>query len=71
MSTDTPLELQVVVSPAVDVAIGGTFSPTSATIVTGPAGCVLAARLSADPDELIGMEARKVGGAAVDEMRVS
>jgi glyoxylase-like metal-dependent hydrolase (beta-lactamase superfamily II) len=41
MSTDTPLELQVVVSPAVDVAIGGTFSPTTATIITGPTEAVL------------------------------
>jgi glyoxylase-like metal-dependent hydrolase (beta-lactamase superfamily II) len=41
MTTDTPLELQVVVSPAVDVAIGGTFSPTTATIVTGPTEAVL------------------------------
>jgi hypothetical protein len=30
-----PLELQVIVSPAVDIAIGGTFSPTTATIITG------------------------------------
>jgi glyoxylase-like metal-dependent hydrolase (beta-lactamase superfamily II) len=37
----SPLELQVVVSPAVDVAIGGTFSPTTATILTGPTEAVL------------------------------
>lgn len=37
----TPVELQVVVSPAVDVAIGGTFSPTTATILTGPTEAVL------------------------------
>ena len=36
-----PLELQVVVSPPVDVAIGGTFSPTTATILTGPTEAVL------------------------------
>lgn len=36
-----PLELQVVVSPTVDVAIGGTFSPTTATIITGPTEAVL------------------------------
>jgi glyoxylase-like metal-dependent hydrolase (beta-lactamase superfamily II) len=36
-----PLELQVVVSPTVDIAIGGTFSPTTATIITGPTEAVL------------------------------
>jgi glyoxylase-like metal-dependent hydrolase (beta-lactamase superfamily II) len=35
------LELQVLVSPAVDVSIGGTFSPTTATIITGPTEAVL------------------------------
>ena len=37
----SPLELQVVVSPAVDISIGGTFSPTTATIITGPTEAVL------------------------------
>src|SRR3954454_21378105 len=37
----SPLQLQVVVSPAVDVSIGGTFSPTTATIITGPTEAVL------------------------------
>lgn len=37
----SPLQLQVVVSPAVDVAIGGTFSPTTATILTGPTEAVV------------------------------
>jgi glyoxylase-like metal-dependent hydrolase (beta-lactamase superfamily II) len=36
-----PLQLQVVVSPPVDVAIGGTFSPTTATILSGPSEAVL------------------------------
>jgi glyoxylase-like metal-dependent hydrolase (beta-lactamase superfamily II) len=38
---ESPLQLQVVMSPAVDVAIGGTFSPTTATIITGPTEAVL------------------------------
>ncbi|TML96552.1 MAG: MBL fold metallo-hydrolase, partial [Actinobacteria bacterium] len=38
---ESPLQLQVVVSPSVDVAIGGTFSPTTATIITGPSEAVL------------------------------
>ena len=36
-----PLQLQVVLSPPIDVSIGGTFSPTTATIVTGPTEAVL------------------------------
>jgi glyoxylase-like metal-dependent hydrolase (beta-lactamase superfamily II) len=35
------LDLHVIVGPAVDVAIGGTFSPTTATILTGPTEAVL------------------------------
>jgi glyoxylase-like metal-dependent hydrolase (beta-lactamase superfamily II) len=38
---DSPLALQVVVSPPVDISIGGTFSPTTATIITGPTEAVL------------------------------
>jgi glyoxylase-like metal-dependent hydrolase (beta-lactamase superfamily II) len=38
---ESPLQLQVVMSPAIDVAIGGTFSPTTATIITGPTEAVL------------------------------
>ena len=38
---ESPLQLQVVVSPSVDVAIGGTFSPTTATIIIGPTEAVL------------------------------
>jgi glyoxylase-like metal-dependent hydrolase (beta-lactamase superfamily II) len=36
-----PVELQVVVSPMVDVAVGGHFSPTTATILTGPTEAVV------------------------------
>jgi glyoxylase-like metal-dependent hydrolase (beta-lactamase superfamily II) len=38
---ESPLQLQVLVSPSVDVAVGGTFSPTTATIITGPTEAVL------------------------------
>jgi glyoxylase-like metal-dependent hydrolase (beta-lactamase superfamily II) len=36
-----PVELQVVVSPMVDVAVGGHFSPTTATILTGATEAVV------------------------------
>ena len=37
----SPLQLQVVVSPSVDVSIGGTFSPTTATVIAGATESVL------------------------------
>jgi glyoxylase-like metal-dependent hydrolase (beta-lactamase superfamily II) len=39
--TSAPLQLQVVVAPAVEVSVGGTFSPTTATIITGSTEAVL------------------------------
>jgi len=39
--TGSPLELQVIASPTVPIATGGTFSPTTATILTGPREAVL------------------------------
>src|SRR3954454_20949686 len=39
--TDSPLELQVVVAPTIDLSTGGTFSPTTATSITGPTEAVL------------------------------
>jgi glyoxylase-like metal-dependent hydrolase (beta-lactamase superfamily II) len=36
-----PADLQVVMSPMVDVAVGGHFSPTTATLLTGPTEAVL------------------------------
>ena len=52
--TSSPLQLQVVVSPAVDLTIGGTFSPTTATIITGQTEAVLVDTLytHADVDRL-------------------
>lgn len=52
--TVSPLELQVVVSPPVDLSIGGTFSPTTATIITGPTEAVVVDTLytPADVDRL-------------------
>lgn len=52
MSTNAPeLELQVIVSPSADLTIGGTFSPTTATIITGPSEAVLVDTLFT-PDEV-------------------
>src|SRR5271166_3338482 len=39
--TRSPLELQVIASQTVPIATGGTFSPTTATILTGPKEAVL------------------------------
>jgi len=41
MNAAAPIDLQVVVSPMADVTIGGQFSPTTATILTGPTEAVL------------------------------
>jgi glyoxylase-like metal-dependent hydrolase (beta-lactamase superfamily II) len=48
--TESPLKLQVVASPTVPIAIGGTFSPTTATILTGPTEAVLVDTLFAPAD---------------------
>src|SRR5947207_2702187 len=58
--TDSPLELQVVVSPPVDISIGGTFSPTTATIITGPTEAVLVETLDGETIALDGHELRAI-----------
>src|SRR3712207_2365345 len=41
MLTPAPIDLEVVASPMVDVTIGGQFSPTTASILSGPTEAVL------------------------------
>jgi glyoxylase-like metal-dependent hydrolase (beta-lactamase superfamily II) len=48
--TGSPLELQVIASPTAPIATGGTFSPTTATILTGPREAVLVDTLYAPAD---------------------
>ncbi len=40
-SPASPLQLRVLTSPTFPIAAGGTFSPTTATLVTGPTEAVL------------------------------
>jgi glyoxylase-like metal-dependent hydrolase (beta-lactamase superfamily II) len=50
-----PIDLEVVVSPMVDVTVGGQFSPTTATILSGPTEAVLVdTLLLADDVERLG-----------------
>jgi glyoxylase-like metal-dependent hydrolase (beta-lactamase superfamily II) len=50
-----PIDLEVVVSPMVDVTVGGQFSPTTATILSGPTQAVLVdTLLLADDVERLG-----------------
>ena len=53
--TPAPIDLKVVVSPMVDVTVGGQFSPTTATILSGPTEAVLVdTLLLADDVERLG-----------------
>ena len=62
MLTPAPIDLEVVVSPMVDLAIGGQFSPTTATIVSGPTEAVLVdTLLLADDVERLGERIEATG----------
>ena len=62
MSQAAPIDLEVVVSPMVDLAIGGQFSPTTATILSGPTEAVLVdTLLLADDVERLGERIEATG----------
>jgi len=62
MLTPAPINLEVVVSPMVDLAIGGQFSPTTATILSGATEAVLVdTLLLADDVERLGERIEATG----------